>query len=144
MKRKIAALEQQQFEMKLHMEQMSLLLQKQREYALSLPSPGRESGVLNCERKRSASANFVQEKEQKIMKSEGYMQRSQNTERTPDVFDPENLDSVIDSVERRLYEAHPPRNVENEKQLAHIRKHLLGIIDEGGSISSISFDDEGD
>ena len=47
--------------------QYALLMEKQME-EVPMPSPGRESGVLNAELKRVASANIAPEKKQKILR----------------------------------------------------------------------------
>ena len=143
MKRKIAALQETQIEMQKALKHMSALLQKQLDDA-DLPSPGRESSCLNCELKRAASTNMVYEKQQKIQKHEGIVERSTlNTERASDEFSPEHLDAVIEDVERRLYREHPLRN--DSKETAQIKRFLQGVIDgEESSISSMIFDDVGD
>ena len=70
-KRKLAALEKQQIEMKAMMEQFREMLQMQNERMEEesseppLPSPGRESGFLSSARKRAAPTTISKAKKQK-------------------------------------------------------------------------------
>ena len=103
--------------------QCALLMEKSIVEA-PMPSPGRESGVLNAELKRAASANIAPEKKQKILrKNEKKRAETEDAARRQDEIDPmvASLRAAIENAEKRV----SLRPQMNELAIAKLEKTLM-------------------